>query len=382
MHCFISAGEPSGDLHGGNLARALTSIDREVEITGLGGPCMKAADVAIHYPLAERAAMGVVGVLRFIPGLVDVVEQLTAQWQRRRPDVVVLIDYPGFHWHLAARAKAMEIPVISFVPPQIWAWASYRANRMRRTFDHVLCTLPFEEPWFRSRGIHAHYVGHPYFDELAKQRLNTEFTTIERAKAQPIVALLPGSRGHEVHDNMPVFRRAARHIAAQRPDVRFLVAAFRDDQAEWLRSCLANEPYPIDVHVGRTPDIISLATACIAVSGSVGLELLYREVPTAVVYRTSMFYRRIFVPAVINVPYISIVNLLADRRLFPEYLMDRNEAQLPAEDILRLLNDPATHFDVVDQLRRLRGQVARPGACAAAANFLYDRYGAAASKAA
>src|SRR5262245_52935702 len=123
MRCFISAGEPSGDLHGSNLAGALLELDPKIELVGLGGPRMRSAGVELFDPLAEKAAMGLVGVLRFVPGLANLLEQLTSEWQRRRPDVVVLIDYPGFHWHLAARAKAMEIPVVSFVPPQIWAWA-------------------------------------------------------------------------------------------------------------------------------------------------------------------------------------------------------------------------------------------------------------------
>lgn len=370
MRLFISAGEPSGDLHGSNLARALRGLDPHVELVGLGGPRMRAAGVTLFDALAEKAAMGIVGVLRFIPALTDLVERLVCEWQQRRPNAVVLIDYPGFHWHLAARAKAMEIPVVSFVPPQIWAWASYRAQRMRRTFDHVLCALPFEEDWFRSRGISAQYIGHPYFDELSQQRLDESFIEQMRQPGRPIVALLPGSRGHEVHDNLKIFRRTARHIAGVRPDVRFLVAAYRDDQANWLRQRLHGEPFDIDVHVHRTPEIIALAAACVAVSGSVGLELLYREVPTVVIYRTSSIYRRIIIPALKNVPYISIVNLLAQRELFPEYLTDCDQAAGPASHVLQWLNESASRDDVVKHLQMLKGQVAQPGACAAAAEYL------------
>ncbi len=145
MRCFISAGEPSGDLHGGNLARALQQLHSQIQLTGLGGPNMRSADVELLDPLAEKAIMGLVGVMKYVPSLMDLLERITIEWHKRRPDVVVLIDYPGFHWHLAARAKAMDIPVVSFVPPQIWAWASYRIRKMRKSFDHVLCALPFEE---------------------------------------------------------------------------------------------------------------------------------------------------------------------------------------------------------------------------------------------
>lgn len=375
MHCFISAGEPSGDLHGSNLARALRRLDSTIEVSGLGGPRMRAAGVQLFDPLAEKAAMGLVGVLRFVPGLANLLEQLTSQWQRRRPDVVVLIDYPGFHWHLAARAKAIEIPVVSFVPPQIWAWASYRAKRMRRTFDHVLCALPFEENWFRSRGIPARYIGHPYFDELTNQQLDEAYIDAQRKKGQPIVALLPGSRGHEVRDNLKIFRRAARHIAAKQPNTRFLVAAYRNDHADWLRQQFQNEPFSNEVHVGRTPEIIALADACVAVSGSVGLELLYREVPTVVIYRTSPIYRRIIIPALKNVPFISIVNLLAGRELYPEFLTDRDHATGPAEHVVQWLRNSSVRTVLINDLKNLKTKVAQPGACETAARFLVEFLG-------
>lgn len=382
MHCFISAGEPSGDLHGGNLARALWQIQPNIQLTGLGGPNMRSAGVELFDPLAEKAIMGVVGALKYVPSLMNLMERLTVAWHRQRPDVVVLIDYPGFHWHLAARAKALEIPVVSFVPPQIWAWASYRICKMRRSFDHVLCALPFEESWFRSRGMSAHFIGHPYFDELARQRLDQDFITAQRKHNRPIVALLPGSRGHEVHDNMPVVRHSARRIAAQRPDVRFLVAAFRPQQRDWLQQQFANEKLDIEFHTGRTPEIIALADACIAVSGSVGLELLSRELPTAVIYRTHFIYRRIVVPWLSNVPHISIVNLLADREVYPEYLLDNDAPNEPSDHVIDWLNNSAKRESIIADLRQLKHRVAQPGACYSAARWLVDHYAAALRRAA
>src|SRR5262245_53480678 len=226
MRIFISAGEPSGDMHGGNLTRALRHLDPQCDIYGLGGPRMRAAGVDLLYPLAEHAIMGFIRVLGVVPALADVLDRVTAAWHRRRPDAVVLIDYPGFHWWVAARAKALEIPVISFVPPQIWGWASHRVKKMRRTFDQVLCALPFEEEWFRSRGLRTIYVGHPYFDELASRTIDQSFVnylrqlpdfSARRAEGSEafglknqtpdgihVIGLLPGSRTHEVMHNLPL----------------------------------------------------------------------------------------------------------------------------------------------------------------------------------
>jgi lipid-A-disaccharide synthase len=191
------------------------------------------------------------------------------------------------------------------------------------------------------------------------------------------VALLPGSRGHEVHDNMPVLRHSARRIAAQRPDVRFLVAAFRPHQRDWLQQQLAMEDLEIEFHSGRTPEIMALADACIAVSGSVGLELLYRELPTVVIYRTHFIYRRIVIPLVSNVPHFSIVNLLAGRELYPEYLLDVDEPNQPSDHVVDWLNDSAAREAMIADLRELKLRVARPGACATAARWLVDHFAAA-----
>src|SRR5205823_159206 len=122
------------------------------------------------------------GILRALPTMIRILDQAAKEVARRRPSAAVLIDYPGFHWHLAKRLKRLGVPVISFVPPQIWAWASHRVKKVRTLFDRVLCSLPFEPQWYRDRGVAAEYVGHPYFDELAQQRIDAEFVAAQRSQ--------------------------------------------------------------------------------------------------------------------------------------------------------------------------------------------------------
>src|SRR5262249_40010416 len=157
--------------------------------------------------------------------------QADEYFRTHRPDAVVLIDYPGFHFALAKRAHAAGIPVYYFVPPQIWAWRTGRVEKVRRWFDTVLTALPFEEQWYRSRGVKTRYVGHPYYDELAAQKPDPAFLAAERAKPGRVVGLLPGSRNQEVSANAPLMLAAAKHIRAVRSDVRFLVAGFNEPQA-------------------------------------------------------------------------------------------------------------------------------------------------------
>jgi len=381
MHVFISAGEPSGDLHGANLASALRKLDPSVRLTGLGGGRMRSAGVDLLYPLAEHAILGFVAVLRVIPAMADLLDRVTSHWDRHRPDAVVLIDYPGFHWWVAARAKEMGIPVVSFVPPQIWGWASHRVSRVRKTFDHVLCALPFEEQWFQSRGVSARYIGHPYFDELACQRLDRDFINDQKCRPGRIVALLPGSRSNEVRHCFATLAGTAKYLLDQGCDARFLFACFKRQHADWIDSRLRSLGLPAEVHVDRTPEVIAAAEACIAVSGSVSLELLYHTKPTVVIYRTTPIYR-VIVGWCQNVPFISLVNLLAGRELYPEFLLDHDEAEATGRHVVRWLRDPGELQRLAAELAALRAEVARPGACAEAAAFLMDRYGRSALRAA
>ncbi|HMP03131.1 MAG TPA: lipid-A-disaccharide synthetase, partial [Gemmatales bacterium] len=311
-------------------------------------------------------------VLAELPRFLSVLSLADRHFRHQRPDAVVLIDYPGLHWWLARRARFHHIPVFYFVPPQIWAWATHRVARMRRYVDHVLCTLPFERDWYAERGVTAEYVGHPYFDQMAAQVLDAEFVAAERQRGGRIVALLPGSRTKEVKHNLESMLRAARQVADRHRDVRFLVAAFKESQAQFARQMLASFHLPVDVHVGRTPEIIHLAQACLAVSGSVSLELLWHARPTVIVYRIGAILHRL-VRRFNQSKYITLVNLLADRELFPEYLTDHCPANEVAGRLRHWLEDEPARQRLVADLEQLRSEVARPGACATAAAFMLDR---------
>jgi lipid-A-disaccharide synthase len=254
VRLFISAGEPSGDLHGANLAEVLSHRIPGLQIDGFGGPRMTEAGVNLLYPLTELSAMWFTQTLRNLDKYIHLGVMAESYFRRERPDAVVLIDYPGFHWHVALRAKRYGIPVYYFVPPQLWAWAGWRVHKMRRNFKAVLTALPFEDQWYRERNVPTHYVGHPYFDEIAEQKLDPAFLAEQRAKPGEIVALLPGSRTQEVTFNFPMMVKAAQIVAAKRPGTRFLVASFREKQAALAREMLQDSGLNVEVHVGRTPE--------------------------------------------------------------------------------------------------------------------------------
>jgi lipid-A-disaccharide synthase len=369
MHVFLSAGEPSGDLHAANLARALAARHPGIRLVGYGGDRMAAAGVNLHYRLTRLAVMWFGRAATHLTTFVRLAARAKRYFRSHRPDAVVLVDFPGFHWHVAERARAAGIPVYYFVPPQLWAWAGWRVRKVKRDFTAVLTALPFEDDWYHARGVRTHYVGHPYFDELAGQRLDLEFLATERAKPGPVVALLPGSRNQEVSQNFPTMLAAAKRIREHCPAARFVVAAFNDDQAAVCRNLAFMEGVPAEVHVGRTAELIDRATCCVAVSGSVGLELLNKAKPTVVVYRVSRTFQWV-ARRLKTCQYISLVNLLAGEELYPEYASPADDSAAVARHVTTWLTDDGARAAVEAKLKALSARVAEPGACGRAADFL------------
>ena len=372
MRIFFSAGEPSGDIHGANLIRALTSLHADLESVGFGGERMAQAGCAHLFPLCNYAVMGLSRVFASLPTFMSLISQADRYFRHQRPDAVVLIDCPGFNWWIARRAHYHGIRVFYFVPPQLWAWAGWRVKKMRRFVDHVLCSLPFEEPWYRERGVSAEYVGHPFFDDLPRQTLDSAFLEEQQKRGGTVLGILPGSRTQEVQRNFPTQLRAAQTIHHAHPETRFLVACFKESQrkmAEEMRRSFS--PLPMQLFVHKTPEIIETSKACISVSGSVSLELLYRAKPTVIVYRTSKLAET-FIRPLLTTKYITLVNLLADKLLYPEFASDHCPSAEAAQAMLRWLDDDKAFARTCRELLALRERAAQPGACGRAARRIVE----------
>ena len=374
MRIFISTGEPSGDLHAANLVHALKTRLPEAEIVGFGGPRMQAAGATVLYPLVELAVMWFGRVLLNLHKFLALASQADRYFRHQKPDVVILIDYPGFHWWIAWRAKVRGIPVVYYVPPQIWAWAGWRVDKMRKYVDHVLCSLPFEPAWYHARGVpQAEYVGHPYFDELGERVLDPGFLADQVARGGPRVVLLPGSRTQEILKNFPMMLAAARKLSAQLPATRFLVSCLHERHQALVNRLIQEETgLPrLEVHAGRTPELIRVADIAWAVSGSVGLELMNEALPSVIVYKVKPVDLKI-ARRFIKSRYISLVNLLADFEVMPEYLTGEDVSNDMTRWAHRWLTDPHTRSQTAQALIALRERVAQPGATARAADRIVD----------
>jgi len=396
MRIFFSVGEPSGDVHGANLIREFKRRQSDIECVGYGGPQMAAAGCQLHADLTALAVMWFVRVLLNLHKFWGLASRADRYFRHRRPDAVVLIDYPGFNWWIARRAKVHGIPVFYYGAPQMWAWAPWRVRKMRRLVDHVLCKLPFEPAWYRQRGCHATYVGHPFFDEVRRRLPDREFMDRYGAAPGRLVTILPGSRTQEVTNNLRWLLSAVRQIGEAVPDTRFAVAAFKESQARTIREEVRRAGLPIDVFVGRTADLIRLAYCCVAVSGSVSLELLYHEKPTVVLYWMNRFaletVRRL---RLIRVKFMTLVNLLAadepfdrnpqrfdpaapgaEKVPFPEYPTCEDKSKQIAAHVVEWLTDEREYARRVTMLRELKAKYAHPGATSRAAEYILSQLSA------
>lgn len=311
---FFSAGEPSGDLHAAELIEVLKKKEPNIELVGYGGPKMEEVGCHLLLDLTQFAIMWFGRALWNIRKFIKLIDDADAYFVNNKVDAVVLVDFPGLNWWIARKAKKRGVPVFYFMPPQIWSWARWRIKKMKKFVDYVLCCLPFEKRWFDSHGCETTYIGHPFFEEVRQRKLNEAF--LEELKSivpegRRVLTLLPGSRNQEVHTNFTDFLAATKIILERQPNVFPVVAAFKDSQKQWIENLLREKGMDsIPVFVGRTPELIHAAECCIAVSGSVSLELLANKTPAVIYYRITPFahiVQRFFRRS----RYITLVNLLS-----------------------------------------------------------------------
>jgi lipid-A-disaccharide synthase len=379
---FLSVGEPSGDQHAARLIQALHQRRGDIQFSGFGGPSMRAAGCRLDHDMTKMAVVGIVEVLPKLREFFRLADEAEAVFKTGDVDGVLLVDFPGFNWHIAKRAKKYGIPVHYYLPPQLWAWGGWRIKKMRRTVDHVLTVLPFEDDWYRAHGMETTYVGHPFFDAVENksldQRLLDRFDDLN-CSGERLVAVLPGSREHEVQRNFPLMLEAIRRVSRQHRDARFLVAAHRDTHGLWCRQQLKYEDrrLPIDIFVGKTSEVIEASECSMMVSGSVSLELLARNTPAVVLYRVGRILHS-YARMVLKVNSITLVNLMAGRTLFPEMVsVGRIEPAIEflEESIGAMLKDDYYRSGLVRQMNELRATQAIPGATDRAATALLQKLG-------
>ena len=350
-----------------------------MEVRGLGGPRMRDAGCVLDFELTNLAVVGFAEVLPKLREFFRVADLASAVFERDRPDAVVLVDFPGFNWHIAKRAKQFGIPVIYYLPPQLWAWGSWRLRKMRRTVDHVLCNLPFEPEWYAQRNMSVEYVGHPFFDEVAERRLDQKFVAQWQAWDGLQVVVLPGSRSREVKSIWPMQLEVIRKLSKRHPKTRFLVACYQD------RHCLAcqrelteaDKGLNLEFFFGRTSELIEIADCSLMKSGSVSLEMMAREKPSVVVYHVSRSFYAIG-RCLVSLKSMSLPNMIAGKTVMPEFLAVGGTAKATRsalEAMDRLLSSSDARDLQRTELRALSQRFATRGASLRAAQAILKHMG-------
>lgn len=373
LRVFISAGEPSGDLHAANLVRELAAARPLAEFAALGGGELEAAGAKLlHNMLADFSVIGLKDALRVVPSVIGVRNRALDFIDSWRPDVAVLVDYPGFNVNLAKFLKRRGIPVVYYICPQVWAWAPWRIRKIGRRIDRALVVFEFEQEFFSRHGIDVSYVMHPLGDLFAAREPDRDF--LENgplSDAAYLVALVPGSRTSEIERGFPVKAAAARMIKAVRPEVSFAVPVVKQEHALMVERIARKVGLDCSVLVGRTYEVMKMADFAVATSGTATLELAHFGTPMVVLYRTNpmgLFCKRFL----LTTPHISLVNILAGREIVPEFVYWRNHEEIIAHMALSIISDEDRYRRMLADISEVAAGVNSPGASRNAAREVLE----------
>lgn len=368
---LLSCGEASGDLYAGALARALRAIAPDVQLSGLGGPELASAGADLVADYRGLAATGLTEVVALVPRFFATLDRM-AQWaERERPDVLVVIDSPELNFRLARRIKALGVPVVYYVVPQVWAWRRRRLHAIKTFADLVLPIFPFEEALYRERGIPVRFVGHPLVDLARASAPRDRFLRAHGLQPEaPTVALLPGSRANEVRAILPGLLDAAELVASQVPGVQCVLARAPRLGDELFRAARTRASRVVVVEQDADA-VLASADVALTASGTATVQAALHDTPMVIVYRLSpLTYRlgRRFV----MVNTFGMVNLIAGSTIVPELIQEDFTPHAVAREAVAILTDSDRRARMREGLACVRDRLGAPGASDRAARAILD----------
>ncbi len=373
MKYFLIAGEASGDLHASNLMAALKEKDPEADFRFFGGDLMQAVGGTLVKHYREMAFMGFIPVLLNLRTILNNMKTCQEDIRKYQPDVVILIDYPGFNLKIAKFVKTvLHLPVYYYISPKIWAWKQYRIKDFRRYVDRMFCILPFETEFFRKLDYSVDYVGNPSVDSVAQYKEKQAnrpdtFMADEGLPDKPILALLAGSRRQEIKDNLPTMLE----VAAAYPDYQPVIAGAPGLEPEYYKQYIGN--HPAKIVFGKTYDLLQHSRAALVTSGTATLETSLFRVPQVVCYYVvagplaSFIFRNFF-----HTKYISLVNLIAGREVVQELFGARFSYQQIHDELGKILHDTAYRQQMLDGYDEIIQMLGKPGASQRTAELIYQ----------
>ncbi|MBW1667488.1 MAG: lipid-A-disaccharide synthase [Deltaproteobacteria bacterium] len=353
-YVVIVAGEASADLHGSNLVKAIKKLNPSVNFIGIGGRKMEDAGVKILVPSSD---MAVVGLTEVFPRLVMIFKaylKLRSMLKKVRPHLLILIDYPDFNISLARSAKRLNIPVLYYISPQLWAWRKGRIKKLVKRVDKMAVILPFEEQFYQQKGMDVEYVGHPLLDALPQDLAKgTPGKEKGGSSGFPILGIVPGSRVEEVTNLLPPMMGAAQILSTHYPDLRCVLPIAPTISPSLIESFIRKSQVNVTTFEGNIYEALSKCDLALVASGTATLETAMMEVPMIIVYRVSLM-SYLMGRLLVRVPHIGLVNLVAGEEIVPELIQNDVTPRKIAREAFSILEDGQKKQNMVKKLHKLK----------------------------
>lgn len=369
---MIIAGEASGDMHGANLVRAMLNVHPGLNFYGIGGKRLREEGVQLLADAADMAVVGLTEVISKLRKILGIMGMMKKSLDERRPDLVILIDYPDFNIPMAKAAGKKGIKVLYYISPQVWAWRKGRIGQIKKSVSRMAVILPFEVDIYRKENFKADYVGHPLLDMVKTGYSKPESRKIIGiAENKTTVGILPGSRHSEIIKLMPELLRAAEILQKEIPDVQFVLPLADTLDEKAVHDIISGFDVQIKVISGRTYDVIASADLALVASGTATLETALLQVPMVIVYKISLlsyFIGRLFV----RVKNIGLVNIIAGKTIVPELIQKDATGERIAQEALSILKNKERTEEIIKELSAIRAKLGDPGAAIRAAQIACD----------
>jgi lipid-A-disaccharide synthase len=366
---LIVAGESSGDLHAGNLIRAIKARAPEIDFYGMGGVEMQAAGARLSHDLRQVSVIGLVEVLSRLPQILRVLHDLSNSLHEERPDLAILVDFPDFNLRLAEKIKRAGIPVLWYISPQVWAWRAERITKIARLIDHMLVILPFEVDFYRRYNMNVHFVGHPLVDKVQPSMPETEARERCGLRNAPTIALLPGSRTIELKLLLPHLRQAAEILYSRDKSRQFVIPVANSLDPELVRGRLAGARAPFSVVSGMTYDCLSLADCAVVAAGTATLETALIGTPQIIIGRVSRLTWLLWSRHT-HLPYYGLPNYILGEKLITELIQHQATGEEIAQRVEVLLNSTEERARLAEGYARIRAGLGAGGASEKAAEAI------------
>lgn len=369
---MIVAGEASGDMHGAHLVREILKINPALNFYGIGGKKLKEEGVQLLASASDMAVVGLTEVVSKLGKILKIMGIMKRSLDERRPDLVILIDYPDFNLPLAKAAQKRGIKVFYYISPQVWAWRKSRIGQIKKTVDKMAVILPFEVDTYGREGFAVNYVGHPLLDMVklnySKQELRKKFGL---AGDKITIAIMPGSRPSEVRKLMPELMRAAEILQKEIPAIQFVLPLADTLQKTEVVEFISGSRVKVKVVSGQTYDVVSCADLALVASGTATLETALLKVPMVIVYKLSLLSYAIG-RLIVDVKNIGLVNIIAGKTIVPELIQKDASGKRIAEEALAILKNGEKRQEIIKELEAIRGRLGEPGAARRAAQIACD----------